>query len=110
MVNGSTGFAAELRQGHPFQQDLFQEDQPKELKEEDPSAVFNPQREQSDQKEKEEEEEEKEEESPKYDPLDDLYTSLSSSDVYNNRSAFAKPLENTVRVINTLALVISPFL
>uniref|UniRef100_A0A8C2X3H9 Epidermal growth factor receptor pathway substrate 15 n=1 Tax=Cyclopterus lumpus TaxID=8103 RepID=A0A8C2X3H9_CYCLU len=85
MVNGSTGFTAELRQGDPFQQDLFQEDQPKELKEEDPSAVFNPQREQSDQKEKEEEEEEKEEESPKYDPLDDLYTSLSS-EVYNNRS------------------------
>ncbi|XP_034386653.1 epidermal growth factor receptor substrate 15 isoform X2 [Cyclopterus lumpus] len=107
MVNGSTGFTAELRQGDPFQQDLFQEDQPKELKEEDPSAVFNPQREQSDQKEKEEEEEEKEEESPKYDPLDDLYTSLSS-EVYNNRSALAKPLENTAREHSSLIPNVSP--
>ncbi|XP_068563414.1 epidermal growth factor receptor substrate 15 isoform X4 [Cebidichthys violaceus] len=110
MVNGTTGFTAELRQGDPFQQDLFQEDQPKELKEEDPSAA-NQQNEQSDQKEKEEvkereeEEEEKDEESPKtpeeetfkYDPLDDLYTSLASSEMYNNRSTLAKPQENTAR-------------
>ncbi|XP_068447855.1 epidermal growth factor receptor substrate 15 isoform X2 [Clinocottus analis] len=103
MVNGSTGFTAEPLQVDPFQQDLYQEDQPKELKEEeDPSAVFNPQKEQSDQKEKEEEEE-KEEESPKtleeeklkHDALDDLYTSLASSEVYNNRLALTKPPENT---------------
>ncbi|XP_054458289.1 epidermal growth factor receptor substrate 15 isoform X2 [Anoplopoma fimbria] len=110
MVNGSTGFTAELRQGDPFQQDLFQEDQPKELKEEYPSDVCYQQKEQSDQKENEElkvgeEEEEKEEESPKtteeeklkHDALDDLYTSLASSELYNNRSTLAMPQENTAR-------------
>lgn len=122
MVNGSAGPTAELHQGDPFQQDLFQEDQPKELKEEEPAALCNEQKEHSDQKDKEGvnergEEEEKEEESPKTpeeekqkpDALDDLYTSLASSEMYNNVSALAKPQENTVRVINTLALLISPF-
>uniref|UniRef100_A0AAQ4R168 Epidermal growth factor receptor pathway substrate 15 n=1 Tax=Gasterosteus aculeatus aculeatus TaxID=481459 RepID=A0AAQ4R168_GASAC len=87
MVNGSTGFTAELCQPDPFQQDLFQEDQPKELNEKAPLAVCNRQKEQSDQKEKEREDDEEEngEESPKtleenlkYDTLDDLYTSLTS--------------------------------
>ncbi|XP_045904779.1 epidermal growth factor receptor substrate 15-like 1 isoform X3 [Micropterus dolomieu] len=109
MVNGSAGPTAELHQGDPFQLDLFQEDQPKELKEEEPISVCNQQKEHSDQKEKEgvnetQEEEEKEEESPntpeeeklKPDPLDDLYTSLASSDIYNSVSTLAKPLENTV--------------
>ncbi|XP_070687725.1 epidermal growth factor receptor substrate 15 isoform X2 [Pempheris klunzingeri] len=109
MVNGSAGPTAEPNHGDPFQQDLFQEDQPKELKEEEPAAVCNLQKEHSDQKEKEvderEEEEEKEEESsktseeekPKPDALDDLYTSLASSDIYNSVSALTKPQENTVR-------------
>ncbi|XP_076582097.1 epidermal growth factor receptor substrate 15 isoform X2 [Chaetodon auriga] len=110
MVNGSAGPTAELHQGDPFQQDLFQEDQPKELKEEEPAALCNEQKEHSDQKDKEgvnerEEEEEKEEESPKTpeeeklkpDALDDLYTSLASSEMFNNVSALAKPQENTVR-------------
>ncbi len=114
MVNGSAGPAAELHQGDPFQQDLFQEDQPKELKEEEAAAVCNEQKEHSDQKEKgvneREEEEEKEEEGSntpqeekqRPDALDDLYTSLASSEMYNNVSALTKPQENTVRVINTL--------
>ncbi|XP_051232157.1 epidermal growth factor receptor substrate 15 isoform X4 [Dicentrarchus labrax] len=110
MVNGSAGSTAELYQGDPFQQDLFQEDQPKELKEEEPAPICNQQKEHSDQKEKEgvnerEEEEEKEDESPKTpeeeklkpDPLDDLYTSLASGEIYNNVSILAKPQENTVR-------------
>ncbi|TDH08548.1 hypothetical protein EPR50_G00098700 [Perca flavescens] len=107
MVNGSAGPTAELYQGDTFQQDLFQEDQPKELKEEEPAALCYQQNEHSDQKEKEgmserEEEEEKEEESLKTaeeeklkrDALDDLYTSLASSEMYNSR---LKPLENTTR-------------
>lgn len=117
MVNGSAGPTAELRQGDLFQQDLLQEDQPKELKEEEPAAVCNLQKEHSDQKEKEgvnerEEEEEKEEESPKmleeeklkHDALDDLYTSLASSEKFSNVSTLAKPLENTVWVINILPM------
>ncbi|XP_034738560.1 epidermal growth factor receptor substrate 15 isoform X1 [Etheostoma cragini] len=108
MVNGSAGPTAELHQGDTFQQDLFQEDQPKELKEEEPAALCYQQKEQkehSDQKEKEgmnerEEEEEEEEESLKTaeeeklkrDALDDLYSSLASSEMYNSR---LKPLENT---------------
>ncbi|XP_008297675.1 epidermal growth factor receptor substrate 15 [Stegastes partitus] len=112
MVNGSAGPTAELHQGDPFQQDLFQEDQPKELKEEEAAAVCSlQQKEHSDQKEqegateKEEEEEEKEDESPKTpeeekvkpDALDDLYTSLASSDLYNSLSTLGKPWENAVR-------------
>ncbi|KAA8589642.1 hypothetical protein FQN60_013007 [Etheostoma spectabile] len=111
MVNGSAGPTAELHQGDTFQQDLFQEDQPKELKEEEPAALCYQQKEQkehSDQKEKEgmnkrEEEEEEEEESLKTaeeeklkrDALDDLYTSLASSEMYNSR---LKPLENMTMV------------
>lgn len=121
MVNGSAGPIAELHQGDPFQQDLFQEDQLKELKEEEPAAVFSELKEHPDQKEKgvneRQEEEEKEEESSKTleeqklkpDALDDLYTSLTSSEMYNNVSALTKPQENIVEVINKLALVINPF-
>ncbi|XP_071343892.1 epidermal growth factor receptor substrate 15 isoform X2 [Trachinotus anak] len=109
MVNGSSGPAAELHQADPFQQDLFQEDQPKELKVEEPAAACNLQKEHSDQKEKgvneKEEEEEKEDESPstqeeekpKPDALDDLYTSLASSDMYNSLATVAKARDNTVR-------------
>ncbi|KAM7409929.1 hypothetical protein PAMA_001422 [Pampus argenteus] len=109
MVNGSAGPTAELHHGDLFQQDLFQEDQPKELREEEPAAVCSLQKEHSDQKEKEgmnerKEEEEKKEESPKtpeeeklqHDALDDLYTSLASSEKYSNISTLVKPLENTI--------------
>ncbi|KAM3618941.1 uncharacterized protein V6R79_000801 [Siganus canaliculatus] len=110
MVNGSAGPAAERHQGDPFQQDHFEEDQPQELKVEETTAVCNEQKEQSDQREKEEEEEEeKEEESPKTpeeekmkpDALDDLYSSLASSDMFNNVSAFTKPPKNNVRQEHT---------
>ncbi|XP_069378163.1 epidermal growth factor receptor substrate 15 isoform X2 [Paralichthys olivaceus] len=112
MVNGAAGTAAELHQGDPFQQDLFQEDQPKELKLEEPAAVCSIQKEHSDQKEKganeneeEEEMQDKEDESPntpdeekpRSDALDDLYSSLASSDMYNSLSTFTKPRDNTVR-------------
>ncbi|XP_058494468.1 epidermal growth factor receptor substrate 15 isoform X2 [Solea solea] len=109
MVNGSTGTPAELHQGDPFQQDLFQEDHPKELKEEKTAAVYSLQKEHLDQTEKEvdeskEEEEEDdespntaEEEKPEPDALDDLYISLASTDMYSSMSAFAKPRDNTVR-------------
>ena len=121
MVNGSAGTAAELHQGDPFQQDLFQEDQPRELKLEGPTAFFSLQKEHSDPKEMEanenEEEEEMqdkedespntpEEEKPRSDALDDLYTSLAPSDMYNSLPTFPKPL-NTVRVINTCLLQLS---
>ncbi|GLD62271.1 epidermal growth factor receptor substrate 15, partial [Lates japonicus] len=103
MVNGSAGPTAELHQGDPFQQDLFQDDQPKELKEEEPAAVCNLQKEHSDQNEKGEEEEKEdespntqEEEKPKPDALDDLYTSLASSDMYNSLSTLSKQRDNTV--------------
>lgn len=121
MVNGSSGSAAELHQVDPFQQDLFQEDQPTELRVEEPSDVASLQKEHSDQKDKEvnekEEEEEKEaespnsseEEKPKPDALDDLYTSLASSDMYNSLATLAKAQDNTVKVINTLSSIVSPF-
>ncbi|XP_041646782.1 epidermal growth factor receptor substrate 15 [Cheilinus undulatus] len=115
MMNGSAGPSAEQHQVDPFQQDLFQEDQPKELKEEDPSNVWNQQTELSQQKDKEkekeqDEEEEKEEESPKipeedkhkHDALDDLYTSLASSELYNNVSSLTKTQENTVKEQSSL--------
>lgn len=122
MVNGSSGPATEPHQVDPFQQDLFQEDQPTELRVEEPSDVVSLQKEHSDQKDKEvnekEEEEEKEaespnsseEEKPKPDALDDLYTSLASSDMYNSLATLAKARDNTVKVINTLSSIVSPFI
>uniref|UniRef100_UPI0037E77DF0 epidermal growth factor receptor substrate 15 isoform X2 n=1 Tax=Semicossyphus pulcher TaxID=241346 RepID=UPI0037E77DF0 len=105
MMNGSEGPPVELHQ-----MDLFQEDHPRELKEEEPAVVWNQQTEHSQQKEegekeRDEEEEEKEEESPKTpeedklkpDALDDLYTSLASSELYNSVPTLAKPQENTVK-------------
>lgn len=118
MVNGST--MPELQQVDHFQQDLFQEDQPKELKEVEPAVVWSPPKEDSELKEtegadekeeeKEKEDEDDEEDSPKTpeeekqkkDALDDLFTSLASSDVYNSLSTFPKPQEKIVRVTNTL--------
>ncbi|XP_029003676.1 epidermal growth factor receptor substrate 15 isoform X2 [Betta splendens] len=115
MVNGSAGPTAEMHLVDPFQQDLFQDERPKELIEEEPAAVCVLQREQSDRKEKgendREDREEEEEESPhldeekqKPDALDDLYTSLASSDIYNSLSVLTKPQENTVREQNSPAL------
>uniref|UniRef100_A0A7N6A0E6 Epidermal growth factor receptor pathway substrate 15 n=1 Tax=Anabas testudineus TaxID=64144 RepID=A0A7N6A0E6_ANATE len=84
MVNGTAGLTTELLQVDLFQQDLFQDDHPKELIQEQPAAVCNLQKEQSDQKDKgmnEKEGEEEQDESPnveeeklKPDALDDLYT------------------------------------
>ncbi|KAM3875865.1 epidermal growth factor receptor substrate 15 [Diretmus argenteus] len=109
MVNGSVEPTVELHQGDLFQQDLFQEDYPKELKEEQPATVCYLHTEESEQEQKEgvdeteEDEEEKEEERPKTpeeeklkpDALDNLYTSLASSDIYSSLSTFTK--ENIVR-------------
>ena len=124
MVNGSAGPTAGPHHEDLFQQELYQEDQPKELKEEEPAAMSNLQKEHSDEKETEgvnerEEEEGKEEDRPKTpeeeklkrDALDDLYTSLASSEKYSNisnLSKVAKPLENTVRVINTIKHPLEP--
>ncbi|XP_074525208.1 uncharacterized protein eps15 isoform X2 [Halichoeres trimaculatus] len=113
MMNGSAGPTAEMHQVDPFQQDLFQEDGPKELKEEDPVDIWNQQIEHTQPKEKGEEkekdDEEEEEESPKTpeedkkepDALDDLYTSLASSELYNNVSSLTKSNENPVKEQNS---------
>ncbi|XP_065811973.1 epidermal growth factor receptor substrate 15 isoform X3 [Labrus bergylta] len=109
MMNGSAGPSADLHRMDPFQQDLFEEDEPKKLKAEDPANLWIQQTEPSQQKEKEEEkerdeEDEKEDKSPKTpeedkqkpDPLDDLYTSLASSELCNNVSPPTKSPENTM--------------
>uniref|UniRef100_A0A8D3C053 Epidermal growth factor receptor pathway substrate 15 n=1 Tax=Scophthalmus maximus TaxID=52904 RepID=A0A8D3C053_SCOMX len=98
MVNGSAGNTAVQHQG-----DLFQEDQPKELKEDEAAAVCSLQKEHSDQKEKgvneneEEEEDEKEDESPntqeeekpKPNALDDLYSNPFGGDPFKGTDPFA---------------------
>lgn len=112
MVNGSSGSSGDHRQGDPFQQDLFQEDKPRELREDGAAAVSNDLLENPTQTEnvvnESQEEEEKEEESsetseeqkPKPDALDDLYTSLASSDLYNDVSVPPKLQENNIKVRN----------
>lgn len=119
MVNGSTGSTADHHQGDPFQQDLFQEEKPKELEEEEPVALCSDLKQYSDPTEKrmneQQEEEEKQEESsktpeeakPKPDALDALYTSLTSSEMYNNVSGLTKTQENIVKVINKHTSVIT---
>ncbi|XP_075879013.1 epidermal growth factor receptor substrate 15 isoform X2 [Nelusetta ayraudi] len=117
MVNGTAGPSAEPHQGDLFQQDPFQDDHPKELREDEAPAaaaalVCSEPKEHPDQKEKEdderqeEEEEEEEEENvpegsktaeeqkPKPNALDDLFSSLASSDMYNSVPAFGKLPEN----------------
>ncbi|KAM9796191.1 epidermal growth factor receptor substrate 15 isoform X4 [Syngnathus typhle] len=107
MVNGSAGPTPELPRRDLFQQDLSQEDQPKEQMEEEPSAASYSPKELSEQTEKgvkEEKEDEKEQESPetpeeekaKPDPLDHLYTSLAASEKYTNLPTLAKPQEKTL--------------
>lgn len=88
LVNGA-GPTADMHQVDPFQQDLLEDDQPQDLKVEEPVINCTP----TDQAEviEGEEEENKEEASPeeeqsKPDALDDLYTSLASSEMYNNFS------------------------
>lgn len=107
MVNGSTGYTAEPHESDPFQQDLFVDDQPKDLREEETGPVCGLQNEQNERKVNEDEDEvEKEEkilntvdeEKPKPDALDDLYTCLASSDLYNSLSTLEKRRENTLKV------------
>lgn len=123
MVNGTAGLNAELHQGDLFQQDPFQDDQPKELREDEAAAgICAEPKEHPDQKETEddeqqeiEEEEGEEEKVPegsktgeepklKPDALDDLFSSLASSDMYNSVSVFSKPLENVEKVGNKLSV------
>lgn len=112
MVNGSSGSSGDHHQGDHFQQDLFQDDKPRELREDESAAVSNELTENPTQTEnvvnESQEEDEKEEESsesseeqkPKPDALDDLYTSLASSEQYNNMSGLPKLQENNAKVQN----------
>lgn len=120
MVNGTAALNAELHQGDLFQQDPFQDDQPKELREDEAAAgIFTEPKEHPDQKEKDDdkqqevvvEEEEAAEgsktaEEPKPDALDDLFSSLASSDIYNSVSVFGKPQENVEKVRNQWSLTL----
>lgn len=113
MVNGSSGSSGDHHhQGDPFQQDLFQDDKPRELREDETAVVSNELTENPTHTEnvvnESQEEEEKEEESSesseeqklKSDALDDLYTSLASSELYNNVPGLPKPQENKTKVQN----------
>ncbi|XP_077389940.1 epidermal growth factor receptor substrate 15 isoform X3 [Festucalex cinctus] len=102
MVNGSAGATPELHHRDPFQ-----EDQPKEKTEEEPAAPSNPQKELSEQPEKgmkEEKDDERpktpEEEKVRPDALDDLYTSLASSEMCTNLPTLAKTQEKSVNEQN----------
>ncbi|XP_043985973.1 epidermal growth factor receptor substrate 15 isoform X4 [Gambusia affinis] len=101
MVNGSAGSMAEL--------DLFSDDLPKELKEDEPAAVGNQQKEHSDKKEREgvnEKEGQKEEQSAKAaeeekskpDALDDLFSCLATTDMYSSLSSISTARDNPVGV------------
>uniref|UniRef100_A0A8C6WE56 Epidermal growth factor receptor pathway substrate 15 n=1 Tax=Neogobius melanostomus TaxID=47308 RepID=A0A8C6WE56_9GOBI len=94
LVNGA-GPTADMHQADPFQQDLLEDDQPKDLKVEEPVIICNLQTDQAEfideAKEENKEETSPEEEQSKPDALDDLYSSLASSEVYNNFSSLAKP-------------------
>lgn len=110
MVNGSSRSSGDHHQGDPFQQDLFQEDKPRELREyesaaasnelmENPAQMENVVNESQEEEEKEDESSESsEEQKPKPDALDDLYTSLTSSERYNNVSGLPKMQENITKV------------
>lgn len=121
MVNGTAGLNSELHQGDLFSQDPFQDDQPKELREDEAAAgICAEPKEHPDQKETEDDEQEVEEEEaeeekvpegsktaeeakPKPDALDDLFSSLASSDMYNSVSVFSKPQENVEKVGSKLS-------
>ncbi|KAM9831407.1 epidermal growth factor receptor substrate 15 [Neosynchiropus ocellatus] len=107
LVNGSADPTKEVYEPDPFEQDLFNEDQPKELREEEQPVNCDIQKEESDITEKgvREEAEGKEvdddaktqeEEKLKPDPLDDLYTSLASNDLYSSLGTLTRPPENNV--------------
>lgn len=112
MVNGSSCSSGDQHQGDPFQQDLFQDDKPGELREdglpaasnelpENPTQTENVVNERQEEEEKEEESlETPEEQKPKPDALDDLYTTLTSSEMYNNVSVLPKLQENNIKVQN----------
>lgn len=113
MVNGSSGSSGDHHQGDPFQQDLFQEDKPRELKEdgfaavsnelpENPTQTENVVNESQEEEEEEESSETSEEQKPKPDALDDLYTSLTSSEMYNSVTVLPKLQENNFKVQNDL--------
>lgn len=122
MVNGSSGSSGDHHQGDPFQQDLFQDDKPRELREdesaafsneltENPSHTENVVNESQEEEEKEEESSESsEEQKPKPDALDDLYTSFASSELYNNVSVLPKLQENNAKVQNQHLFFIFAFL
>uniref|UniRef100_A0AAV2KYB9 Epidermal growth factor receptor substrate 15 n=1 Tax=Knipowitschia caucasica TaxID=637954 RepID=A0AAV2KYB9_KNICA len=105
LVNGA-GSTADMHLADPFQQDLLEEDQPKDLKVEPPAVHLNIQTEQTKVSEAAAEEEWKEESSPdeeksKPDALDDLYTSLASSDLYNNFASLSKPWDTEKEQISS---------
>ncbi|XP_054913550.1 epidermal growth factor receptor substrate 15 isoform X6 [Poeciliopsis prolifica] len=106
MVNGSASSTAEL--------DLFSDDLPKELKEDELAAVSNQQKEHSDEKEREGVEEKDgqkeeqsaktaEEEKSKSDALDDLFSSLATADMYSSLSSISKARDNQVGQENNVA-------
>ncbi|MEQ2172764.1 hypothetical protein GOODEAATRI_024702, partial [Goodea atripinnis] len=107
MVNGSADSTAEL--------DLFNDDLPMELKDDEPAVFSNQQKEHSDEKEREgvnEKEGEKElstkapeDDKSKPDALDDLFSRLASTDMYSSLSNISKTRDNPVGVINTLKFV-----
>lgn len=101
MVNGSSGSSGDHphQQGDPFQQDLFQEDKPRELREDESAAVSDELTENATRAENVVNESREEEEKEEADALDDLYTSLASSELYNNVSGLPK-LENNTKVQN----------
>ncbi|XP_047230794.1 epidermal growth factor receptor substrate 15 isoform X4 [Girardinichthys multiradiatus] len=98
MVNGSADSTAEL--------DLFNDDLPMELKDDEPAVFSNQQKEHSDEKEREgvnEKEGEKEqstkapeEDKSKPDALDDLFSRLASTDMYSSLSNISKTRDNPV--------------
>ncbi|MED6288067.1 hypothetical protein CHARACLAT_022737 [Characodon lateralis] len=98
MVNGSADSTAEL--------DLFNDDLPMELKDDEPAVFSNQQKEYSDEKEREgvnEKEGEKEqstkapeEDKSKPDALDDLFSRLASTDMYSSLSNISKTRDNPV--------------
>ncbi|XP_077462760.1 epidermal growth factor receptor substrate 15 isoform X1 [Stigmatopora argus] len=100
MVNGSAGPTPELHR-----RDLQEDDQPNELKVEEPALFSTTQEELLEQTvkgvneekvEQEDRPETPEEEKPKPDALDDLYTSLASSEIHANVSTtFIKQQEQT---------------
>ena len=124
LVNGSTGPTEELHRGdlyldedHPFHE-LKEEEDEEEEEEEFSPARSHPMKEQGEEEQSEDEEEEEEEkvdegtekteierlQSPeekkaRQDPLDDLFSSLASGDLYSSLGTFTKPQENNIVMV-----------